>query len=135
MKTLATMRTEIKRLRAQLDRQGAAVNRNAVAKLRDDPAAVMRLAGFTPDPWQADLLRCTDERMLLLCARQAGKSTASAALATLTALTQPESLTLILSPTARQSGELFRKVIRTYRPWRPFVPAVKETALTIDLAN
>lgn len=31
-------------------------------------------AGFTPDPWQVDLLRSRDARILMLCARQVGKA-------------------------------------------------------------
>jgi hypothetical protein len=73
---------------------------------------------------------------LLLCSRQAGKSTAAAALALREALLWPGSLVLLLSPTLRQSGELFRdKVRRLYdRLGRP-VPAARESALQLELAN
>jgi hypothetical protein len=72
----------------------------------------------------------------MLCCRQAGKSTASAALALKTALLEPGSLTLLLSPTLRQSGELFRdKFLRNYNAINRPVPAVRETALSIELAN
>lgn len=43
-----------------------------------------------------------------------GKSTVSSILAMHTALYQPGSLTLLLSPTERQSKELFRKVLDVY---------------------
>lgn len=43
-------------------------------KLRQDPSAIMRLAGKEPDPWQAELLASDAARMLLLASRQAGKS-------------------------------------------------------------
>ena len=49
--------------------------------LRQDPALIMTLAGLTPDPWQERLMRSLAARSLLLCCRQAGKSTVTAALA------------------------------------------------------
>jgi hypothetical protein len=73
---------------------------------------------------------------LLLCSRQSGKSTAAAALALRAALLEPGSLVLLLSPTLRQSGELYRdKLLRLYdRLGRP-VRAARQTALTLELAN
>ena len=44
-----------------------------------DPALVMARSGLEPDAWQADVMRCAAPRMMLLCTRQAGKSTVSAA--------------------------------------------------------
>src|SRR5690349_8793554 len=79
-----------------------------------DPAQLMVRAKLTPDPWQADFLQSSWQRALLLCSRQAGKSTVTAALATHTAYYQPQSLTLLLSVAQRQSSELFRKVKRFY---------------------
>ena len=76
-----------------------------------DPAAFARDAlGFAPDPWQAGVLRWSGKRLLMNCARQTGKSTTSAALGLHTALYYPGSLVLLVSPSLRQSGELFRKV-------------------------
>jgi hypothetical protein len=73
---------------------------------------------------------------LLLCSRQAGKSTTAAALALKTALLQPGSLTLLLSPTLRQSGELFHdKVMRLFGDLGRPVPPRRETALQLELAN
>src|SRR5262249_43928004 len=84
---------------------------------------------------QARLLRRSSQRMLLRCCRQAGKSTTGAALALRTALLQPRSLTLLLSPTQRQSGELFRKVCHQYRALGKPVPSVRRTALSLELEN
>jgi hypothetical protein len=73
---------------------------------------------------------------LLLCGRQTGKSQAAAALALHTALLLPGSLTLLLSPTLRQSGELFRdKVLRLYEANGRPVKATQETALQLALEN
>jgi hypothetical protein len=74
--------------------------------------------------------------LLLLCSRQSGKSLTAAALAVQTALLMPGSLTLLLSPTERQSGELFRdKVKRLYNGLGRPVGTAAETALTMTLAN
>ena len=72
-------------------------------------------AGIAPDPWQIDVLTSRSPRILLNIARQAGKSTVSAVLAVHTALAEPEALVLLLSPTLRQSGELFKKCASVYR--------------------
>src|SRR3954471_16982628 len=66
--------------------------------------------GFAPDPWQVDFLRSSSPRILLNITRQGGKSTTSALLALHTALYRPKSLILLVSPSLRQSGELFKKV-------------------------
>jgi hypothetical protein len=74
--------------------------------------------------------------MLLLCTRQGGKSQTAAALALWTAFLQPGSLTLLLSPTQRQSGELFRdKVKRLYYAMGRPVQTAQESALTMELTN
>lgn len=65
--------------------------------------------GFTPDPQQAAVLSSSAKQGILNCSRQWGKSTVTAARAVYTAWHGPESLTLVLSPTARQSAELVRK--------------------------
>src|SRR5205085_10879948 len=75
-----------------------------------DPVAFAgeRLA-FNPDPRQAIVLASRARQIILNCTRQWGKSTVTAARAVFTAWHEPESLILVLSPTARQSSELVRK--------------------------
>jgi hypothetical protein len=107
----------------------------ALERLRVDPAGVMTAGGMEPDDWQADVMRSAAERTLLLCSRQAGKSSVSAALAVRTALLEPGAPVLLLSPSQRQSGELFRKVLDLYGALGRPVPAVRETALQLELAN
>jgi hypothetical protein len=104
-------------------------------RLRADPAGVMTAGGLDPDQWQADVMRSQADRTLLLCSRQAGKSSVSAALAVRTALLEAGSPVLLLSPSQRQSGELFRKVLDLYGALGRPVPAVRETALQLELAN
>jgi hypothetical protein len=75
-----------------------------------DPVALATRAGLTPDPWQAEVLRATERQIILNCCRQSGKSTTTAALVTHGALYVPGSLSLLISPSERQSAELLRKV-------------------------
>lgn len=94
-----------------------------------------RLAGIEPDPWQARVLRSASPRMLLNCSRQSGKSTVIALKALHKALYKPRRLTLLLSPSLRQSGELFKRVISAYGDLGRPVPADSETALTRSLPS
>jgi hypothetical protein len=100
-----------------------------------DPSLLMVEAGLTPDPWQQQVLRSQAKRQLLLTSRQSGKSTVSAVLALHQAVYQPKSLVLILSPSLRQSQELFRKVQDVYRslPNRPGFDL--ENTLRLELSN
>jgi len=66
--------------------------------------------GIIPDAWQAQALRSPRKRLLLNCSRQAGKSTFAALLALHRAIYHPKSLVLLISPSQRQSSELFRKI-------------------------
>jgi hypothetical protein len=61
----------------------------------------------------------------------------SAALALRTALTEPGSLTLLLSPTLRQSAELYLKCLDLYRRLGRPVPTVRprDNALKLELVN
>jgi hypothetical protein len=80
-----------------------------------DRVAFARAVGIEPDDWQENLLRSTATRILLNCARQSGKSTVAGVLAVHAALYEPHSLVLLLSPTLRQSQELFKKCLSLYR--------------------
>jgi len=61
------------------------------------------------DAVQARVLESCARRGILNCTRQWGKSTVTAAKAVQQAWSAPRSLTLVISPTARQSGEFVRK--------------------------
>lgn len=100
-----------------------------------DPTLLMQLLGIEPDAWQAEVLRSTSPRILLNCCRQSGKSTVSATLAVHTALYQPGALVLLLSPTLRQSQELFRRCLSVYRLLASDIPPESETKLTLELGN
>lgn len=100
-----------------------------------DPVRLARRAGFEPDAWQADLLRGDARQAILCCSRQSGKSTTTAVLGMHTALFNPGSLVLILSPSLRQSRELFAKCLAVYRALDRPAPATAETKLELELAN
>jgi hypothetical protein len=100
-----------------------------------DPVRVAVAMGLATDPWQAKFLRSPDRRTLLNCSRQSGKSTVTALLAAHTALYDPGSLTLLLSPTQRQSHELFRKALDAYQAIPTAVPLTQESALRLELSN
>jgi hypothetical protein len=80
-------------------------------------------------------LRSNAPRVLLNCSRQSGKSTTTAALALHRAMFWAGSLVLLLSPSLRQSSELFKKVTQFYHTTGDVVPAVSESALRMELVN
>jgi hypothetical protein len=100
-----------------------------------DPVLLAEQAGLYPDRWQRNVLRSPRPRMLLNCCRQSGKSTTTATLALHTALYEPGSLTLLLSPGERQSKELLRKVLDVYKALDRPVPAEAENKLELELEN
>jgi hypothetical protein len=110
----------------------ATLNSLAVAV---DPALLMEDLGLSPDPWQSGVLRSTADRLLLLCARQSGKSTTTATMALHTAIYQAPALVLLLSPSLRQSGELFKKVTGFYADLGKPLGSVQESATTLLLPN
>jgi hypothetical protein len=48
---------------------------------------------------------------------------------------QPGSLSLVLSPSLRQSQESFRQIVTLYKPWAGRIPSEAESALRLELAN
>jgi hypothetical protein len=100
-----------------------------------DPVIFARRAGIEPDTWQADVLRSSARRVLLNCSRQSGKSTTTAVLGLHQASYVPESLVLLLSPSLRQSAELFRKVAQVYTAIGATVSPKAESALRLELDN
>ncbi len=100
-----------------------------------DPVVMAERIGLQPDPWQQRVLRSSEPRLLLNCCRQSGKSTTVALLACHTALYQPGSLTLVLSPGERQSKETLRKVMDVYRALQQSVRPAVENKLELELSN
>jgi hypothetical protein len=100
-----------------------------------DPVALAKLSGLNPDPWQETVLRSTSQRLLLLCCRQSGKSTISALLAVHVAIFEPGSLVLLLSPSMRQSQELFRKCLAVYKTLGRPIASEAENTMNLTLEN
>ena len=100
-----------------------------------DAVQLARQVGLEPDAWQAQVLRSRSLRLLLNCCRQSGKSTITAVLAMHTALYQAPALVLLLSPSLRQSVELFRKVLDAYEALGRPLPADAESVLRLELPN
>jgi len=113
--------------------RGSALSRDL--RRAADPVALAEKIGMTPDDWQIKVLRSSSDRVLLNCCRQSGKSTTAGVLAVHAALYEPDSLVLLLAPAQRQSQELFKKVIATYRTVGRPVPAEQESALSLTLEN
>jgi hypothetical protein len=111
------------------------VNWHRTLALALDPSLLLEAQGLAPDPWQRALLLSADRQILLNCSRQSGKSTVVSALALHAALFIPGSLILLLSPSLRQSGEIFRKVIHGYNALGQPLRAVHRTQLRLELAN
>lgn len=100
-----------------------------------DPSRLAVDVGFTLDKWQADLMRSTAPRVLMCCARQTGKSTVASLIAISTAIGQSNALVLLVSPSQRQSAELFRSLMTHFRRL-PGAPEIKsESVLRVELAN
>lgn len=101
-----------------------------------DPVAfASERLGFEADPWQAQVLRSPAKLTLLNCSRQSGKSTTTSIIALHTAYFQPESLTLLLSPTSRQSKELFAKVAGFLRMLEPAPILEEDNKLSFEMRN
>jgi hypothetical protein len=101
-----------------------------------DPVLLAERVGLDPDPWQADLLRSDARQIILLCSRQAGKSTVSGLLAVDEMMHRSPALVLLLAPALRQAQELHRKIKGVLRDLGELAPPVRqESALTLEFAN
>jgi hypothetical protein len=100
-----------------------------------DPVLLARRLGMEPDDWQCRVLRSQALRLLMLCCRQSGKSTVAGVLAVHTAVYEPGALVLLLSPSMRQSQELFRKCLAVYRAVGKPVGAETLTTMSLALEN
>jgi len=101
-----------------------------------DPVRLMAKAGMVADPWQRSVLRTGAQQVIMLASRQSGKSSVSSVLAIHQAVYQPDSLVLVLSPSLRQSQELYRKTRAIYAALGGEVPKpAEESALRLELSN
>lgn len=100
-----------------------------------DPVELARAVGMEPDPPQADVLRSDHPRILWNGARQTGKSATCSVKAAHVALFEPGSLTLCISASQRQAGELFKKIVSVVKALDRPVASDAESATTLVLAN
>jgi hypothetical protein len=102
--------TGLKRELALIRSSLAALKPSHSATPGDPTAWAEGIAGLTLDPWQSEVLLSASPRLLLNATRQSGKSTAAALKAAWTVLRG--GLAVVVSPSLRQSGYLFRKLTR-----------------------
>jgi hypothetical protein len=91
--------------------------------------------GIIPDDDQRDLLESEDQQIIMNCCRQFGKSTISAILSLHQTCFVEDSLTLVLAPSSRQSGETYRKVREFYAGLKDVPEVVEESQVKLELAN
>ena len=101
------------------------------------PAAewVRERLGLAVDPVQARVLCTGKRRGVLNCSRQWGKSTVTAAKAVHQAQTEAGSLTLGVSPSARQSGEFLRKASAFVRMLKIAVKVDGDNEMSLAMPN
>src|SRR5262245_19025033 len=129
-----TMVNKLNRLEA-LARRRQDRNPGFLASLTENPLRILTSANLQPDTWQESLLRSSSLRILLLASRQAGKSSVADALALKTALLRPCSPVLLLSPSQRQSCELYRKVVDLFAALGRPMGVSSLSAFRLELAN
>jgi Helicase len=101
-----------------------------------DPGLIARDIGIDRlDDWQARLIDEPPRRLLCLCGRQVGKSTAAAVCALNSVIYSAPSTVVLISPSMRQSVELFRTFHGMWQalPNRP--AATYETLQRLELEN
>ena len=76
--------------------------------LLESALGAMHSLGLEPDPWQLDVLVGKQQRLLLNCCRQSGKSTTVALLSVLETVGIAGTRVLMVAPSLRQSRLLFR---------------------------
>jgi hypothetical protein len=90
--------------------------------------------GLPVDSLQARVLRTANKRGILNCSRQWGKSTITAAKAVYQA-THAKSLTVVVSPSGRQSGEFLRKASEFVKKLGIRVKGDGDNEISLELPN
>jgi hypothetical protein len=79
---------------------------------------LMRHFGLNPDPWQLDVLRSEQPRLLLNCARQTGKTTIVAFLGLMEAMLNFGTNVFLVSRSMRQSREMYNRMVHYFKRLR-----------------
>lgn len=90
---------------------------------------------MTPDLTQERFLRDRSERKIMDCTRQFGKSTVTGAEAYCEAICYADTLVLMLGPSQRQAGELFRKAMAFHYDLNQPVTTKNESVLSVEFDN
>lgn len=107
----------------------------SLTAINEDPSLVFKAMKWIPDPWQSRYLRSKSTRAALLCCRRAGKSVTSAAKTLARCLATPDTLTMVFTPTQRQSIEYARYVLRYNRAIGSPIKVERHNTTTIEWAN
>lgn len=99
-----------------------------------DPFSYLQSLGFEAFDWQKEALKPGITRLILLCARQAGKSTIIAAKVVHRAKYFPGSLIMLFAPTEDQAEELMAK-ISVLMSQDPDIILVRDSSETKKLLN
>lgn len=100
-----------------------------------DPCQVMLRNGYTPDPWQSEILRKRPRRAILCWGRQVGKTRCLSAFALSELFYRPGSLVLISSYNQKKSKEMLLKVMELYKPFADEFALAVDTTEEKRLAN
>ena len=100
-----------------------------------DVTAFAGAVGADPDPWQRRCLESRSKRGLLNCSRQSGKSTVCAVMAVHEALFTPKARVLLISPSQRQSSELFKKCAEFLKALPSPATLIQESLTSLELSN
>ena len=106
----------------------------AVIKQLDPVAFAEKALRFHPDKIQSEILRNEEDRIILCCHRQFGKTTVTAVLALHHAAYNPGTLILVIAKAERQAQELLRKV-RQMGIMVNDVSYVNESRTHLELSN
>lgn len=123
-------------IRAAKDRRGRS-RVDALARYAADPSRILADAGMPPDPWQTEFLQSAraTKLILLLMARQTGKTTACGALALAEATTTPDYTAVVIAPIEKQAKEFIRKMMDLFnRIGRP-IGVKREAVCEVEFAN
>jgi hypothetical protein len=91
--------------------------------------------GLELDPWQCQALKAPSKQSIWNIHRQAGKSSIASLKALHRAIYYPGSLTLMISKSERQSGELYRKFLGYFDQLEAAPKMTEDKALSCTLAN
>lgn len=106
-----------------------------ISHLLDPVRFVEDMLKYKLDGWQKDVLKYEGRQLAMNCSRQSGKSTIAALKALHTSLHFPGSLTLIVSPSQRQSGEMFRLVTKEMQKLPDQPKKIEDNKLSMTLQS